>query len=202
MPLSSVIACHECDLLQSLPSVSGNVTLKCRRCGAVLCRKRENSLERTLALTLAGLMLFLLANAFPFLSFKMESQVRETTLITGITELYAQGLEGLALLVFLTTIAVPFLQMSGMLWVLLPLKFGMEAPKMMYVFRFVRGMQPWGMMEVFMLGILVSVVKLSKMAQIVPGIAIFAFLLLIFVQAAASSSLDPHIIWERWEKRA
>lgn len=195
------MACHECDLLQRLPAVSGNVTLKCSRCGAVLYRKRENSLERTLALTLAGLMLFLLANAFPFLSFKMESQVRETNLITGIAELYAQGLEGLALLVFFTTVAVPFLQMAGMLYVLVPLKFGRKARKMMTVFRLVQGMQPWGMMEVFMLGILVSVVKLAKMAQIVPGIAIFAFLTLIFVQAAASSSLDPHIVWEKWEKR-
>ncbi len=196
------MACHECDLLQRLPKVSGNVTLKCRRCGAVLYRKRKNSLDRTLALTLAGLMLFLLANAFPFLAFKMETQVRETTLITGITELYAQGLEGLALLVFLTTIAVPFLQIAGMLYVLLPLKFGRKAREMMTVFRFVLGMQPWGMMEVFMLGILVSVVKLSKMAQIVPGIAIFAFLTLIFVQAAASASLDPHIIWDKWEKQS
>ncbi|MEZ4524441.1 MAG: paraquat-inducible protein A [Desulfobacterales bacterium] len=199
--MSRVMACHECDLLQRLPAVSGNVTLKCSRCGAVLYRKRENSLERTLALTLAGLMLFLLANAFPFLSFKMESQVRETNLITGIAELYAQGLEGLALLVFFTTVAVPFLQMAGMLYVLVPLKFGRKARKMMTVFRLVQGMQPWGMMEVFMLGILVSVVKLAKMAQIVPGIAIFAFLTLIFVQAAASSSLDPHIVWEKWEKR-
>ncbi len=194
------MACHECDLLQRLPNVTGNVTLKCSRCGAVLHRKRKNSLERTLALTLAGLMLFLLANAFPFLSFKMETRIRETTLLTGITELYAQGWEGLAVLVFLTTVAVPFLQLGGMLYVLMPLKFGWKAPEMMTVFRFLQGMQPWGMMEVFMLGILVSVVKLSKMAQIVPGIAIFAFLLLIFVQAAASSALDPHIVWEKWKK--
>jgi len=196
------MACHECDLLHRLPTVSGNVTLKCSRCGAILHRKRKNSLERTLALTLAGLILFVLANAFPFLSFKMETRIQETTLITGIAQLYNQSRQGLAILVFLTTIAVPFLQLTGMLYVLMPLKFGMQAPEMMTVFRFVQGMQPWGMMEVFMLGILVSVVKLAKMAQIVPGIAIFAFLLLIFVQAAATSALDPHIVWERWENRA
>lgn len=198
--MSSLMACHECDLLHRLPSLSGNGTLKCRRCGALLHRKRENSLERTLALTIAGLIFFILANAFPFLSFKMEAQVRQTILFTGVWELYMQGLEGLALLVFITTIAVPFLQLSGMLYVLLPLKFGKKAPEMLTVFRHVRSLQPWGMMEVFMLGILVSLVKLVKMAQIIPGIAIFAFMGLIFVQAAAASALDPHIVWEKWRK--
>ena len=51
-----------------------------------------------------------------------------------------------------------------------------------------------------MLGILVSVVKLAKMAKIVPGIAIFSFFALIVVLAAATVSLDPHKIWDRWEK--
>jgi paraquat-inducible protein A len=55
------------------------------------------------------------------------------------------------------------------------------------------------MMEVFMLGILVSVVKLAGMASIVPGISLFAFLALIFVLAASSASLDPHLVWERVE---
>ena len=69
------------------------------------------------------------------------------------------------------------------------------------VLRFVRHLQPWNMMEVFMLGILVSVVKLAKMAKIIPGVALFSFLALIFVMAAMSASLDSHLIWEKWENR-
>jgi paraquat-inducible protein A len=55
------------------------------------------------------------------------------------------------------------------------------------------------MMEVFMVGILVSVVKLAKMAQIIPGISLFSFLALIFVLAAMTVSLDDHLIWHKWE---
>jgi paraquat-inducible protein A len=55
------------------------------------------------------------------------------------------------------------------------------------------------MMEVFMLGILVSLVKLGKMATIVPGLAVYSFGLLIFILAASSAALDPHIIWEKLE---
>ena len=174
--------------------------VRCVRCGAVLHRQRPNSLERTLALTLAGLMLFGLANTFPFLAFKLEAQVRQTTLITGIIELYSQGMQLLAILVLLTTIVVPLAQLLGMLYVLLPLKFNRMAPKAMAIFRFVRSLQPWCMMEVFMVGILVSVVKLAKMAKIAPGIALFSFLALIFVMAAQVAALDPHIVWERWEQ--
>jgi paraquat-inducible protein A len=141
------IACHECDLLYELPPLTEGSVAKCSRCGAVLQRHKRDSLNRTLAWTIAGLILFVVANAFPFLDLKKGDLVRQTTLITGVMELY----------------------------------------------------HPWAMMEVFMVGILVSMVKLGKLAKVVPGIAIYSFAILIFVLAAAASSMDPHLIWDRLE---
>ena len=69
------------------------------------------------------------------------------------------------------------------------------------LFRLLNRVQPWSMMEVFMLGILVSVVKLAKMASVVPGVSVYAFAALIFALAAAMSSLDPHQVWETAERR-
>jgi paraquat-inducible protein A len=57
------------------------------------------------------------------------------------------------------------------------------------------------MMEIFLIGILVAIVKLAKMAQIVPGISIFSFFALILVLASATVSLNPHEVWTRWEER-
>ena len=199
--MHSLMACHDCDLIQRLPHLSEPGTVQCVRCGAVLHQKKRNSLERTLSWTLAGLVLFGLANSFPFLAFKLEAQVRQTTLLTGIEELYAQGMPELSLIVLLTTILVPLGQMLCMLYILLPLKFNFIPRGLPRVFRFVRHLAPWSMMEVFMLGILVSVVKLAKMAKIVPGVALFSFLALIFVMAAMTASLDSHLIWEKWENR-
>jgi paraquat-inducible protein A len=196
------MACHECDLLQHIPALPENGTAVCPRCGATLLRSKPNSLERTLALTVAGLALFILANTFPFLSFKIEAQVRETTLVTGIVTLYQQGLPELAVVVMLTTVIVPFIQLTGMLYILLPLTANRQAPMTMRVFRWVRTLQPWSMMEVFLMGILVSIVKLAKMAKIVPGIAVFAFLALILVMAASTTTLDPHVVWERWRGKS
>ena len=199
--MQSFIACHDCDLIQRLPHISDAGTVKCVRCGAVLHQKKRNSIERTLALTLAGIVLFILANSFPFLAFKLEAQVRQTTLLTGIRELHASGMSILAVIVLMTTVVVPFTQMLGMLYILLPLKFNRIPKGLPRVLRLIRNLQPWSMMEVFMLGILVSVVKLAKMAKIVPGIALYSFLALIFVLAAMTASLDTHLIWQKWENK-
>lgn len=194
-----VVACHDCDLLNQLPD-EVTATLLCARCGAVLRRYRPNSIDRALALTLAALILFVIANCFPFLAMKSGGFVQETKLLTGIRELWRQELYGLATLVLLTCVLVPLGQMAGLLYILVPLKYDRPAPQAHGVFRLLRHINPWGMLEIFMLGILVALVKLGKMATIVPGVSIFAFGLLVLVMAAAVSSLDPPLLWERLER--
>jgi len=193
----SLIACHDCDLIHQVDVVPEGSIAKCSRCGSVLYEHKRDSLERTLALTVAGLILFVVANSFPFLGFKLQAQVHETVLITGVRELYHQGMWILATVVLLTTIVLPAAQMLGLLYVLVPLRLNRIPWKLREVFRFIQSLRPWAMMEVFMLGILVSIVKLAKMATIVPGSAAFAFMALIFVLAASLAVLDPHAVWER-----
>ncbi|MEJ2233614.1 MAG: paraquat-inducible protein A [Syntrophobacterales bacterium] len=198
--MNPLTACHECDLLYELPPIPEGGVAKCSRCGAVLQRHKRNSLDRTLSWAIAGLILFAVANTYPFLALKSEGLVRETTLITGVEQLYKQDMRSVAVLVFLTSILFPFLQLAGILYLLLPLKFK-RLPwwKPALVFRFIRTIQPWSMMEVFMIGILVSAVKLAKMASIIPGLALYSFVILIFVLAAVAASLDPHLVWDRLE---
>ena len=113
MSANSLIACHECDLLHRVQPLPDGSAARCVRCGAVLYRQKKDSLERTLALTIAGIILFIVANTYPFLAMKSEGLVQETTLITGVKELHAQGMEALALLVLLTTILVPFAHLAS-----------------------------------------------------------------------------------------
>ncbi len=198
--MSEVLACQDCDLLNRVPSVPEGAAARCSRCGAVLFRHKRNSIERTLAWTLAGLVLFILANGFPFLAMKSGGLVRETTLATGIMEFYGEGKWLLASVVLLTCLVFPLLQMVGLLYVLLPLHLGRRPRHPAPVFRFVNHVEEWGMLEVFTLGILVSVVKLAKMASIVPGISLYSFGALVFVLAAAANSLEPHAVWEKLEQ--
>ncbi len=190
--------CPECDLLQQSPPLPPGGTSCCARCGHTLHRDRPNSVDRTLALTITGLVLFAIANAFPFLSFEMRGRITETTLMTGVWDLAAQGKGEVAAVVLFTSILAPGLQLALLLVVLAPLKWGGRLPPgFPTLFRWFKRLLPWGMIDVFMIGILVSVVKLTDMAHIVPGLSLFAFLLLIFVLAAAQAALDPDAVWER-----
>jgi len=195
-----LFVCHECDLLQRIASVPEGSTARCRRCGAVLWKHTRNSVDRTLALSVTALFLFVVANAFPFLALKSGSIVQQTTLLSGVRALQAQGYSLLAGVVLLTSILFPLAQILVTIYLLLPLRFGRTPWQFRRLFRLLNRVQPWSMMEVFMLGILVSVVKLAKMASVVPGVSLYAFAALIFVLAAAMSSLDPHQVWEEAEK--
>ncbi len=197
VPPGWLTLCHACDLPSRVGEVPAGGTARCPRCGSIVYRRIRDSLDRTLALALAGLFLFIAANAFPFLALKMQGNVTNTTLSTGVGALYEQGSPIVASLVLLTTIVAPFLQIFSLIFVLGPLRLGIRVPGQMHVFRLLRRVQPWSMMEVFIMGVLVSLVKLLDMAKIVPGIALWSFVLLIPVLAAASSSLDAESVWRR-----
>jgi paraquat-inducible protein A len=200
MNTEDLIACHECDLLHRIPLHEGPRRLsRCRRCNAMLHRGVENSIDRTLALTLTGMVLFAVANAFPLLAFKIQGQESQATLISGVIGLYNEGKWEIAVLVLLTTIVFPLLQLLLHLYIFLPLKFNLTPWNMAVVFRFTQNLTPWSMMEVFLIGIIVAIVKLVGMAQIIPGLALWSFALLIVTLAAAAANLDSQVVWKRVE---
>ncbi|MBK1718676.1 paraquat-inducible protein A [Thiocystis violacea] len=197
MPYDRLTECLECGLLQRNRPPPPGGSIRCVRCGSLLHRDRPDSLNRTLALTVAGIVLFILANGFPFLSFEMQGNLTQTTLLSGVMELQSAGYGLIAAVVFFTSVLAPGLQLTLLLVVLIPLALDRLPPWLPRLFRLVRTLAPWGMMDVFMLGILVSVVKLSERATIVPGASLFAFGALILVLAAAQAALDPDLIWSR-----
>jgi len=197
----NLIACHECDLVQKIPPIPARSAARCVRCGAVLFRNKPDSIDRALALTVAGIVLFAVACSFPFLTMENAGLVQKTALFTGIINLYRQGMPGLATLVLVTCVLMPLTQMLSLLYLLFPLKRNRPAPYSVPLFRFYLETQPWGMMEIYMIGILVALVKLGKMATVVPGLSVIAFGILIFVIAAAFNALDPHLVWSRLENK-
>jgi paraquat-inducible protein A len=194
------VACHDCDLLHRLGEIPEGAAARCRRCGGLLRKRRPRSIERTLALLVGAAVLFVVANTFPFLSFDMKGQETQTTLITGVTDLWQQDMPEVAGLVLLTIFLAPLLQIAILLYVLLPLQWNRVPWQMAQAFRLLRRVEPWSMMEVFIIGILVAIVKLMDMAQIVPGLALWAFVMLFLLISGAVASLDPDAVWERAEE--
>ena len=191
----ALIECHDCGLYLRAKALPESSTAKCPRCGAGLYRRTNRGIDHAIALSIAGLVLFAIANIYPFMTFKLEGREQVSTLITGVLEFLDQGLWPLAVLVLAVTIVIPLAKMLGTLAVLIPVRYGLRVRGLGRLFRIVEIMHPWAMMEVFMLGVLVAYVKLTDLAILELGPALFAFTALIFVLAAAESSIEPREIW-------
>jgi paraquat-inducible protein A len=199
MNAGRLMACHECDLLQQETVLPDGGTARCRRCGAVLYRSSPASLDRALALTLAAMVLFTIANVFPIVGLSVNGNLVDTTLFGAARILYLDGMWPLAGLVFVTTLLMPLLDMAAVVYLLLPLWMGHVPRWGDIVLRMLRRVSPWGMIEVLILGMLVALVKLAAIASVVPGIALWAFGAVMLLLAAAAAGFDPHDIWARMD---
>lgn len=193
---AQTLACHECDLLQTEPALAPGQTARCVRCGAVLARNPPDSLDRTLALTLTAAILYVIANAWPLVGLDMQGRRVEVTLIGAVQALWSEGMTPVAALVFGTALLFPLLELAMILVVLIPLRLGRVSPRMAPFFRLVRSVQPWGMVEVFLLGMLVSLVKLSHMATVLLGPAFWAMAALILTVTLAGRAFDSRLLWQ------
>ena len=195
-----IITCHDCGLLQQISHMPEDGAVKCCRCDATL-RKRERvkpekSIEHTLALVITALVLLAISNAYPIVQVDADGHEMAVTLFGCVKYLLTHEMVFVGGLVFLTTIGAPLIQLTGLLYILLPLNFNRIPPYAPQIYRVVRIITSWSMLEVLMLGILVTVVKLSAMATVAPSIALWSFALLMIFIAAILNDVDKEMLWE------
>ncbi|MCB1877739.1 MAG: paraquat-inducible protein A [Chromatiales bacterium] len=191
--------CHECDTIQRVPTLAPGTVAHCRVCGAHLFSNPRGGLNTPLALMLGATLLFILANAYPLITLDLNG-LRHTTSLGGASlALWRNERPLLAAVVGFTTVLGPALLIFGTTYVLAALRWHRRMAGVATLLSWITRFQPWGMLDVFMLGVLVALVKLGSMAEIVPGVGLFAFAILIFVFAAAASTLDAHLLWDSYE---
>jgi paraquat-inducible protein A len=192
-----LMSCRSCDLLhQTVPPPPGGGA-SCTRCGDLLCRKPRSEFQVVLALTLTALLLFLVANAFPLVTFELAGRSQPGKLISGVIGLYREGYWELAGLVLFTTILAPLLYLLGLLYVLLPLSLGRRPWGLAPLFRAIKDLTPWAMLEVYTFGILVALIKLGDFGTVHPGVALLAFFGLTCAMVAINRGLDRPAIWDQ-----
>jgi paraquat-inducible protein A len=192
-----VIVCPSCDLAHRAGMEPASERTRCARCLASLQRPENGSIDTAIALSVSALVLFLLSNAYPLVAIHTNGSTRSTTLIGAALGLYRQDHAGLAALVFITTVVGPFLQIAGLLYLLIPLRRKQQAPGQNTVFRLLALVRPWTFIEVFMLGALVALVRVAAYARVVPGVALWSCALLMLTLAALTSRTSPGQFW-RW----
>jgi paraquat-inducible protein A len=157
-------------------------------------------LDVPLAFALAAVILFGLANAFPLLTLYLHGSVQEVTLPGCIQFLVSLDWPWLAAVMITTVELAPLVYLAGVIHVLLRVKQRRATSWTARIFRLVQEFQTWGMVEVFLLGILVSYVKLAKMAVVAPGPSLYALATFILASASVLSTLEPGAVWDAMEK--
>jgi len=198
---TELVACHECDRLQRVPALQRGQTAHCVECRGKLLRYPAGGLDRPIALYSAASILLILSNAFPFLTLAIQGRHEVTTIFGASMALLNNGMPELAVAVFITSILAPAMLIGSSLYVLLSARLKLHLPGAKSALSWISYLEPWGMLDVFMLGVLVAFVKLGNMATMHVGLSLYAFVGLILVAAAAAASFEPKLLWHRMDRR-
>lgn len=195
-----LIVCEHCDHVFERVELQGHEVAHCEVCGAVLYRAGRLNIDQWLALTLSAAIVFLLANCYPVISIQLQGMNREATLWQSFAAMGHSTAALIAIPSALTVILVPFFQISLLGWVLIFARAGQRAPGFARVMKLLDALRPWSMLEVCLLGALVSVIKLSSQVSVVVGIGTWALAVLTILLTLIANR-DIHWLWELTEER-
>ncbi len=195
-----LIACEECDAIYRRPALNRDEVAFCRCCGAELERDMSSQRGRVLPLTIAGLFMYIIANAFPIVEMELHGIVNQVTLMGSVLSLIAEEMSLVAMLVFITTILFPLIQLLALIYLLIAQdrtgRSGYHPPAFNLLACMIQTLRPWVMVEVFLLGVIVAFVKMKSIATVMPGTALWALGALTFLFAAVLS-FNPRYIWRK-----
>jgi paraquat-inducible protein A len=194
--MDKLVACQTCGLVQEAEEVPRDSVIKCARCNFQILHRRVNSRARTLALSLAALILYFPSNFYPIVTADYQGQHIQTTIFQGIRSLFERHQYFIASLVFCTSILTPALKMMGLIFITLTLNWTGWKKARTWIFKVIRVIDPWNMLEVFLLSICVSMVEMGEVASVHPGRGVFSFAASVVLTLLATLSFDPRLLWD------
>jgi len=192
-------ACLFCDTIHDLVDIQEGEAAYCKRCGNIIYQNRRASLVRATCFSVSALIFMLVVQFLPFLTLNAAGLQRELTLINTTTSLMRTDAPILGASVLVFTILAPFFLICGMLYSTTPLLAGRCAPGAEYVVKWVYRAEPWNMVEVFLLGVLVSILKLAQVADVHINAGFWAYAGAMLCTAAAIAGIDRRELWDRLE---
>lgn len=195
------IACIACDLLLDVPELREGERAACPRCTHVITAPPVDGFTRAIAYALAACVLLAVANAFPFMALESKGVEAVMTLPRTAIELHREGSSTLAVLVLGPIVGIPAMILATILALLLRVRRARPAPWLVPAGRLLFLLSPWSMVEVFVIGVLVSLIKISAMASVVLGISFWAYVAFAVCFTASIGSLDRLDVWRAIEER-
>jgi paraquat-inducible protein A len=199
MSTETIVTCSTCGLRQRVVPLRQGAISVCCNCGSVVDRGRDNAVARTAALTLAALILYVPANVYPVLTMSYYGAYSESTVWDGCVQLFHNGQWPVAVVVFLASILIPLLKLLGLLYICITTSVHSTSAQLQrtWVHRVIAAIGPWALLDVFIVAVLVSLVKLGELATVLPGPGLLAFAAVVVLTNFASASFEPRFIWEQ-----
>ncbi|MCB1690261.1 MAG: paraquat-inducible protein A [Halioglobus sp.] len=192
-------ACLHCDMLANVAGLKEGESAFCPRCGHFLTRKLRDPYGRVLSFTIAGIILLIMANSYSFLSFSSTGLESVITLRQTPGAVWDYGMPEVAIMVAAFIIIIPAFILVLLLLLCIPLHAGHYHPWLIPVAKGIFLTQNWSMVEVFIIGVIVSLVKIAAMATVELGISFWAYAGFSICFTLAVSNLDRYQCWERIE---
>lgn len=205
---AGLISCHFCHTLSQLPSLESqnenelnnlhHTELHCPCCHSVIHSRTPKSLSRTWALLVAAIILYIPANTLPIMTVVIWGDGQPDTIMTGVVHLLDGGMWPLALLIFIASIFIPIIKLIILTGLLLSIHFKVRwKPKDRTVlYRITEFVGRWSMVDVFVIGILVTLVQFGNTANVSPGIGALSFAAVVILTMFAAHIFDPRLIWD------
>ncbi|QBE65983.1 paraquat-inducible protein A [Pseudoduganella lutea] len=192
------VGCHDCGALYRWRPVADGQRARCTRCGNVLYRGYATGPAPTpasmVAVTLGAVLVYLIAQCFPIVELEMNGLTSGATLLQAIGVLWNERMEVIAAMVFFFAVVFPALELGALLYVSAGLLRGRRVPGFHLLLRVVQGARHWAMTEVLMIGILVTAIKMTSLARVIPHPGLFAFGALTILCAVALR-YEPRALW-------
>ncbi len=198
--LNKLVACHECDLVSSIPTLEDGFKLVCVRCGASVLEQKKNTIDRTLAISIAGALFMIPAYSLNVVGIEAAGLGNSATLIDCLRILINSDYYLVSMLVFLFTIAFPVVRIYATIYLTYRLKFNKISPSLITFFRSFHYLDAWSLLNVFFLGLVVSMYKIFDLANLVVDSGFISFVLLLLCSTLISVTLDHHYVWHLLEQ--
>ena len=195
------ICCSECDEIVKVLYPHKKGRYKCPNCSHTLFRYWPDMIERVYAISLAAFFLLIITLYFPFLSFEVMGNRTEINFFTSIYYLYKNQDFILAITVLMTTVVIPFWWILNMILVFGPIYNNYLPKYTKTLLKIQHSLSPWGMLDVFLVGVLVSIVKLVKMGTIIIGISLYSLVGVVVLLAYLQTIYDPHMVWDMVDEK-
>ncbi|HEX4337255.1 MAG TPA: paraquat-inducible protein A [Polyangiaceae bacterium] len=187
------VGCDACGLVTE--AVGGE---RCERCHHRLGHRKKNSVARVWACVLSAAILYVPANLLPVMTITRFDRGGPRTILGGVIELMNDHMWPLALVVFLASVAIPLFKLGVLVAVLVTTELGsskaLRARTRLY--KFVRAVGRWSMIDVFMLTVLVGLVHMGFIAEVLPDDGAMAFAAVVVLTMLATEMLDTRLMWD------